>query len=129
VPDLRPLRGTLELGGWPSEAPVLRAPERRDLPGRAADPLIELPPTRVAPWLAATALDVPTLPAPERRDIGTRDPPDTDLRAPTRATDVRFGNEPSTDQSHACTRALALASISCRLASRADLREPTRRNP
>jgi hypothetical protein len=129
VPDLRPLRGTLELGNWPADVPLLRASERRDIPPRAEEPLTELPPTRGAPWLPATMLDVPQLLAPERRDIGTRAPPETDLRAPTRVTDVRFGNEPATNESHACTRALALASISCRLASRADLREPSRRNP
>lgn len=129
LPELRPLRGALELGGWPSDAPELRAPARPDLPARSSDPLTELPPTRGAPWLPATTLDVPALLAPERRDIGTRAPPDTDLRAPARPSDVGFGYEPATDESHACTRALALASISCRMASRADLREPSRRNP
>jgi len=130
VPHLRPLGGALELGGWPVDVPDLRAAERRDVPARSSDPLFELPATRRAPWLAAAALDVPALLAPERPDIGTRAPPDTDdLRAATRLMDVRFGNEPATDESHACARALAFVSISCRLASRAELREPSRRNP
>ncbi len=129
VPELRPLRGTLELSGWAADAPELRAPERRDIAARSADPLTELPPTRGAPWLPATMLDIPELLAPERRDIGTRAPPATDLGAPTRSTDIGFGNDPTTVEAHACNRALALASISCRLASRADPREPTRRNP
>jgi len=130
VPDLASLRGTLALDWSTREVPDLLAPQRAPIGDRTEKPLIELPPSRSAPSLPAMAVDVPTLLAPERPSIASRPgAPRTELNASTRSLDLGVGNELANDESRTCTRALVLASISCRLPVRAVLREPARRNP
>lgn len=112
----------------PPDVPDLAVPYLTALPERPGQWVDELPPSRGAPSLPARAFDVPQLAAPERPTIAASSPQLIELDARTRAFELGVRQGLPIDIKRACSADLALFTLPC-LDSRADLREPARRNP